>query len=145
MKRFLVYLLVFPLAFSLQGCDFDDDDNFNYYFETLEVISAEFPESFELGQVYRIDVTIARPTDCHFFEGFDFFRTGETTTERTIYPIGSVIQRDDCSALTDDMITAYFNFEVLFTGTYVFKLYSGKDENGEDAFTNYEVPVVTTR
>lgn len=143
MKKLLVCLLVFPLLTLVQGCDNDDD--FTYSFEAVEVLSAEFPESFELGQVYRIDVVLAQPSDCHFFEGFDFLRTGETNTERTIFAISSVINRNDCVTLTDETITAYFNFEVLYTGTYVFKLYTGTDENGDDEFLIYEVPVITPR
>lgn len=145
MKRFLVYFLVFPLISLMQGCDADDDHYTAIYFDTLEVVEADFPESFELGGVYQIDVTMARPSSCHFFEGFDFYRTGETTTERTIFPIASVFDRNDCTTLTDETITAFFNFEVLYTGTYVFKLYTGTDENGDDEFLIYEVPVVTTR
>ncbi len=145
MKKLLVYLLVLPTFALLQGCDFDDDNYTPIYFQTLETLEAVFPESFELGQVYRIDVTMARPSNCHFFEGFDFYRTGSTTTERTIFPIASVLGRNDCMELTEETTTAFFNFEVLYTGTYVFKLYTGTDENGDDQFLIYEVPVVTTR
>lgn len=140
MKRFLIYLLVIPLFTVLQGCDLDDDGA-RYYFETLEILSADFPESFEQGQIYRVDVTMVRPSNCHFFEGFDFFRTGDTNTERTVYAIGSVLDQNDCTELTEETITAYFDFEVLFSDTYVFKLYAGTDENGEDQFLIYEVPV----
>lgn len=143
MKKYLVYLIIFPLIIAFQGCDLNDDNDFSYSFEALEITDAEFPDSFELGQIYRIYVSMNKPSDCHYFEGFDFYRTGETATERTVYAIGSVLNRSDCLPLEEETIIAYFNFEVLFTGTYVFKLYTGTDENGENDFLIYEVPVIT--
>lgn len=142
MKKFLKCLILPVLLFNLQGCDLNDDDGFQYYFEALEVVSAEFPENFELGRIYRIDVTMLRPSTCHYFEGFDFNRTGNTQTERTIYPVSSVVQSDNCETLIEETITTFFDFEVLFTDTYVFKLYSGTDTNGEDMYLIYEVPVI---
>ncbi|WP_224488274.1 hypothetical protein [Robertkochia flava] len=142
MKKLLIYIVVLPFLLTLHGCDLNDDDGVDYYFEALEVVSADFPESFEFGKIYRIDVTMLRPSTCHYFEGFDFSRTGDTNTERTIYPISSVVERTNCEELPEETITSFFDFEVLFTDTYVFKLYSGTDTSGEDQFIVYEVPVV---
>lgn len=145
LKKTGILLILLLITAGFQGCDFDDDDSVNLYFETLPALDADFPESFEYGKIYRIHVTMERPTNCYYFRGFDFFRTGTIPTERTIFPIASVTDQEGCSVLTepDNIIVDYFDFEVLYTETYVFKLYAGINENGEDEFLIWEVPVVT--
>lgn len=141
LKKFLLCSFLCVFATTLSSCDLNDDDGTTYYFEAVETISALFPAEFERGRVYRIEVVVNRPSSCHFIEGFDFNRTGETATERTIYPIASVLNRTDCEDFTDRTFNTSFNFEVLFSETYVFKLYAGEDENGDEQFLIYEVPV----
>lgn len=141
LKKFLVLTLFCALALSLHSCNNDDDDGTRYYLEALEVVAADLPTSFVRGGTYRIYVDMRLPSNCHFFEGFDFQQTGDTMTERTIYPIAAVLDRTDCQEYDARNTDAYFNFQVLFTGTYVFKFYAGQDENGEEQFLIYEVPV----
>ncbi len=140
MKRILIsFLAVILTLFGTSSCSLNDDGQENFYFETLEVTSANFPETFKLGDIYRIDVTFTRPTNCHFFEGFDFVKTGET--ERTIIGVASAFSGNDCHNLDDSTIESYFDFEVLYTGTYTFKLWTGKNNNVEDEYLIIEVPV----
>ncbi|UOB15954.1 hypothetical protein [Abyssalbus ytuae] len=139
MKNIFVSFLVFALILMSSSCSLDDDHQSNFHFEALEVVSADFPETFEYGNIYRINVTFNRPTTCHYFEGFDFNRTGET--ERTIYGVASVLEDEKCEDLTDSEVENYFDFEVIYTGTYTFKIWAGVNENDEDEFLIIEVPV----
>lgn len=141
LKKSLILTITMALATTLNSCVINDDDGSRYYYQAMEVISANFPAYFERGMTYRIDVVLDLPSNCHYFEGFDFTSTGDTDTERTIYPIATVLDRTDCVEYTDRTRNVFFNFQVLFNDTYVFKMYSGKDENGEDEFIIYEVPV----
>lgn len=138
MKKIFVLFVVFALVF-VSSCTLDDDKHANFHFEALEAVEADFPETFEYGSIYRIKVKFNRPSDCYFFEGFDFDRTAET--ERVIAGIASVIESDNCEELQDSTIENYFDFEVRYTGTYTFKLWTGLDENEEDTYLIVEVPV----
>jgi hypothetical protein len=141
MRRIFAAFLVFSfMLFGTSSCSLSDDGHENFYFEPLEVVSADFPETFKYGDIYKIKVTSVRPSNCHFFEGFDFTKTGET--ERTIIGIATVFSENDCEDLTDQTFENYFDFEVLYTNTYIFKLWTGQDNDGENEYLTIEVPVV---
>ncbi|WP_224484280.1 hypothetical protein [Robertkochia aurantiaca] len=141
MKRIGIWMTAIVVFINLNACDLSDDDGVNFFFEPLQVTAAEFPESFELGEVYRIQVDYLRPTDCHFFEGFDFSVNAQT--ERTIIAVGLVENREDCEVLSNEELTQFFDFEVRFTGTYTFRFFTGKNSNGENEYLVYEVPVIS--
>lgn len=138
MKKIFVLFVVFALVF-VSSCTLDDDKHANFHFEAIEVVEADFPETFEYGNIYRIKVKFNRPTDCYLFEGFDFDRTAET--ERVVVGIASVIESDSCEELPDSTIESYFDFEVRYTGTYTFKLWTGLNEDEENTYLIIEVPV----
>src|SRR5690606_31415580 len=114
----------------------------NFRYETLEIIDATLPEAFEYGELYTIEFNYLRPTNCHYYEGFDFQKTAKT--ERTIYAIGAVIDQTDCQDLTEENNTgtATFDFEVRYRENYTFKFYQGDNEEGEKQYLTIEVPVV---
>ncbi|MEL4307123.1 hypothetical protein [Joostella sp. CR20] len=140
-KLFAVMLGLFAML-SFSACDLSDDDATNFYYETMEITSATFPEYFEFGKVYPIEFTYKRPTDCHVYSGFEYNHTGET--ERTIFAVATVLDRNDCIELTDTEGTDSFDFQVRYTNTYTFKFYVGEDESGEKQYLTYEVPVQET-
>lgn len=132
------FLLVLLGLFSLAGCDIDDDGS-NFHYVALEAVSADFPDSFTLGEVYPIEVTFTVPNACTFFRGFDFNKTD--LTERRILTVGSVHEDDVCTQAIEER-TATFNFEVLYDQTYNFLIWAGHDENDEDIYLEFEVPVI---
>ncbi|MCM5662241.1 hypothetical protein [Galbibacter mesophilus] len=140
MKKYFIPLLCGFMFLGLVSCELNDDDATNFVYEVVEITNAKVPDTFELGKVYQIDFTYARPTDCYIYSGFDFEPTAKT--ERAIFAISSVLQRDDCTAIEDGEGTDSFDFEVRFTDTYTFNFYTGEDENGEKQYLTYEVPVV---
>ncbi len=139
MKRsfFLLFAILATLSFS--SCDLDDDD-VNFHFASLQVLSVEMPESFDFNETYKIKVTYLRPDDCTFFEGFDVKKTDITT--RNVVAVGYVLDKEACTQVTQEVETS-FDFVVLYTDTYLFRFWTGEDENGEQQYLEIEVPVNT--
>ena len=135
MKYLGSLIALFLLATS---CSLDDDST-SYYYELLPVESAELPESFEYGGLYQINITYKRPTTCHTFNDFYFRSEGN---ERIVAVVNSVIDNNNCTELSDDFVEVSFDFKVIYTGTYVFKFWQGKDDNDNDLYYIVEVPVV---
>ncbi|MEM9077845.1 MAG: hypothetical protein AAGC43_12435 [Bacteroidota bacterium] len=139
MKKVVLGCLLCVLFISFSSCDLNDDEQ-NFHFTTLSVIEANLPESFQLNQTYDIEVTYLRPDSCTFFEGFDVAIVSET--ERSVSVIGSVFTDDEvCTQLAEE-ITGSFRFNVIFTGTYTFRFFTGLDDSGDATFIEYTVPVV---
>ena len=135
MKKILNFISVFVLL-AVASCDIDDGTNF--HFEPLVAVSAEFPESFTVGEIYQVDVTYIRPNGCTYFEGFDFRRTA--LTERYVTLVGSVFDDQPCTEAAEEL-TVTFNFEVLYDQTYHFKIWAGTNDEGEAIYLEYEVPI----
>ena len=137
MKR-LLFLLVVATFSVLTSCSVDD--GINYHFEALKINSVEMPESFELGEVYNIKVSYFRPDSCTYFEGFDVVK--EELTTRNVVAVGSVIENKDSQCIEKmDEVTASFKFEVLYDQPYLFKFWTGDNENGESEYLEITVPV----
>jgi hypothetical protein len=138
MKKFLRGLLMVSSFVVATSCSLDDGVNFHY--EPLQIVSAELPESFELYQTYEIKVTFLRPDDCTLFEGFNVVRADTTT--RRVAVIGAVLDRETCEEVNQE-VEESFQFEVRYSGTYLFQFHTGVDENGEAEYLEIEVPVTT--
>lgn len=130
------------IAAVFVSCSIDDDQT-NFRYTTLETVNANVPDTFELGRVYNIDVNLLRPDECTFTETFDVRRSfTDSTNVRTVSAIGIVIEEEngECAEVNEE-IQDTFRFEVLYTKPYVFRFYTGDDENGEPEFLEIEVPV----
>tara|TARA_R110002050_G_scaffold293182_1_gene449393 strand:- start:64733 stop:65140 length:408 start_codon:yes stop_codon:yes gene_type:complete len=134
MKRLLVLCLTLVLA----SCSVDNDGA-NYSFEVLPVESVDIPDAFELGETYPITVSYFRPSTCHSFKEFYYFKENNI---RTVAPINFVFEDNNCNDLEDVLVDETFNFIVTSNGSYIFKFWQGEDTNGEDQYLTIEVPVV---
>jgi len=132
-----IFLLLCFLALGLQSCKLEDD-RVNFRFVPLQIVSADVPEFFELNETYEIRVRYLRPSGCVFFEGFDI--TSEATTVRNVVAIGSDFYEESCTLAVEELETS-FNFICLYEDTYLFRFWSGEDENGEQQYIEMEVPV----
>lgn len=132
------FLLVFGLILS--SCSLDDD-GVNFHYEPLQILEVELPESFDLYQVYTINLTVLRSNDCTLMEGFDVRRTDTTT--RVVTAIGAILEKEDCETV-DQEIQDSFQFEVRYTDTYLFRFYTGDDGEGNPEYLEVEVPVNQT-
>lgn len=136
MKR--IVTLFFALSiFVLSSCSVTDDEP-DYYFIPLQVVSAELPQSFMLHETYEIKVTYILPNGCASFEGFDVTPIAQTT--RNVVPIGSQFDDPDCVDGGAE-VEGSFNFVCLYSDTYLFRFWKGENESGEQEYLEFEVPV----
>lgn len=137
MKNKIFFSIMFVALLALSSCSLEDEENF--HFVALPITSAELPESFTLNETYEIKVKYQRASDCIFFEGFDIVK--EDTTTRNVAVIGSEISAStSCNEILEEVETS-FNFIVLYNQTYLFKFYTGRDENDVATYLEIEVPV----
>ncbi|MBU2948199.1 hypothetical protein [Zobellia uliginosa] len=137
-----IYFTLFGLAFALTvaSCSLDDD-RVNFKYTTLNITNAMLPDTFELGQIYNVDVNFLRPDDCTLLEQFDVQRSFTDSSQiRTVSALGITLEKDKCTAVNDSL-QDNFQFEVLYTKPYIFRFYTGDNTEGEPEFLEIEVPV----
>ncbi len=136
-KKILYWVLFLAMTPFLSSCDLEDD-NVTFHFVKLQVVDAELPEYFELNHTYQVKVTYLRPNNCTFFEGFDI--TKPATTTRNVVAFGSELDNRSCAQVTDEVVE-YFTFVCYYSDPYIFRFWTGEDEDGNGVFLEYEVPV----
>ena len=135
MKRILALVSVLLL---FNACSLNDDDGIKFHYELLPIESVVIPDSFEMGETYPITIKYFRPTTCHAFDGFYY---DKNLNIRTVAVRNAVVQKDNCTELTNSLIEQTLNFYVTNNGSYIFKFWQGKNDAGEDVFLEYEIPV----
>jgi hypothetical protein len=130
--KFLLPLLL------LTSCDIGDDE-VSYHFVSLTTVAVDMPEAFRLNETYQIGVTVLEPNGCTEFAGFDIIPEG--TTIRRVVAIGTEEVDVPCTEALSEVQTS-FDFICLYSGTYVFRFWTGKNMDGTDQFIEFEVPVV---
>jgi hypothetical protein len=135
MKKILSLLALF---FLFNSCSLGDETN--YLYEIIPIQSVDIPAEFILGQTYPITVHYNKPTTCHYFSTLYY---DKDLNVRTIAVENAVKQTNNCQDLSVEAgASEYtFNFYVTSNGSYIFKFYQGKDENGVNIYLEYEVPV----
>lgn len=127
----------FALLFILNSCS--PDSGPSYSFELVKIDSVEIPTEFVLGQTYPIKVHYTLPTSCHYFNTMYY---DKNLNVRTIAVESAVEDRSNCQDTPNQTGEYTFNFQVTSNGgSYIFKFYQGKDQNGQDMFLQYEIPV----
>lgn len=140
MKR--LYFLVFAFAATLviASCSLDDG-GVNFHYAPLQIVNATVPDTFDFGNTYTINVDILRPDDCTLTDSFDVRRSAtDTTNIRTVSAIGIILDKDECAEVNQE-IQDSFQFEVRYTEPYIFRFYTGDNENGDAQFLEIRVPV----
>ena len=135
MRKIIPLLALF---FLFNSCSTGDDTN--YLFELRPIQSVDIPTEFTLGQTYPITVHYTKPTSCYYFSSLYY---DKDLNVRTIAVENAVAQKNNCQDLSPaQAVSDYtFNFYVTSNGSYIFKFYQGKDENGVNIFLEYEIPV----
>jgi hypothetical protein len=54
----------------------------------------------------------------------------------------TVIEQDNCKGVTVNPLEKFLSFKPTTESSYVFKIWKGKDTNGNDVFEEIEIPVV---
>jgi hypothetical protein len=131
-----IYIVLILLITSCSVDDSSDDQSF----EMLPIESITFPEEFTLNEIYDIDFTFIRPTNCH---GYYDILINADDANRTVGVTSIVYENSNCIELTEDNLAEQtFRFQVLYDQTYVFHIWKGTDASGADVFEDIEIPVV---
>lgn len=132
-----VVLFLFITLFSI-SCSLDDNE-INYRFELLEIESVVVPDELHLGETHSFIIRYRRPTSCH---GFNAFYYEKNLNVRTVAVQGFVVESNDCLPFENEIQEQTLDFYVTNNGSYIFKFWQGKDDNGEDLYLEYEIPVI---
>ncbi|WP_373057284.1 hypothetical protein [Zunongwangia sp. H14] len=139
--------LLLILALTIVSCN--DDDGVNIAYEYAPITAYDFPEFFEAGETYDLEVTYELPDACHNFVGIDG-NSKEVSGGVEIYlgalttynPNLEVCDEEDDDLSRDRTIE---NFRIPTTAddgdVYTFFLLSGQDEDGDAEYTEVEIPV----
>jgi len=139
MKKLVLILAIVLSLFTISSCEVEDDLP-RYHFEFMPVDNVIVPESFVKGQTYSIRAFYRKPTICHFEQGFYYESDANT---RTFALQARVLDQEGCVPDTETALREVkFNFLVVNDGPYLFKFFTGENEEGENTFIEYEIPVV---
>ncbi|MFD2908643.1 hypothetical protein ACFSX9_07825 [Flavobacterium ardleyense] len=134
MKKLFLLLSVFVL---FNSCTPEQDI---YSIVVLPVESVtDLPVEFVLGETYQITMKFYRPTTCHSLYGIYYEKELNT---RTFAVRNMKEERGGCTELTDVLITQNFTFHVTNTGNYIFKFWTGTDDEGNNTYLEYNIPVI---
>jgi hypothetical protein len=136
MKRFLFFGLVIATFWS---CSDANSINDGLLLEILPIESASLPDEMIIGETYSINYSYFRPSTCHGFN--DLYYLVEDNI-RTVAVINTVINDSSCQGLSNELIERSFSFFVQNNySSIVFKFWQGKDENEQDTYLIFEVPI----
>lgn len=146
-------LLLFVAVLTLASCDTDNDYT-NYTYDYLPTEEATIPEDMVVGDTYEISLKYIQPSTCYLFDSLYYYKTTEdienedneddenesTETEvRTIAVINRILESSDTNCVeTNEEIETSFTFIPEIAGPYLFKFWTGVDEDGEDVFLEFE-------
>jgi hypothetical protein len=136
MKKIILFV-AFVSIFA--GCSPKEDNSTKFHLEILPIETAVFPAQFIVNTTYDIPISYKRPTICYIFEGFYYDKNLNT---RTIAIETSVVEQDNCTPALQNPVTEYLHFRPTVVGSYVFKLWKGKDTAGVNQYQEITVPVV---
>ena len=137
MKKLFYFGLIIAAFWS---CSLDDSANEEFHFEILPIENASVPDEMSFNEVYTIGYSYFRPSTCHGFN--DLYYVAENNT-RTVAVINTVIDNNACEGLIGELIERSFSFFVQNnSGSIIFKFWQGEDENGQDVYLIFEVPIV---
>lgn len=142
-------VFAFMALITMSSCSVDDNNTSNLSYEFAEITDSEFPEFFEAGKSYDLKLTYKLPSTCHTFVGFDGGREDLSSNEIFLYAITSFdpgatgCDSSNEADLTSEGTIRGFNISanIAEDEVFIFKLWTGKDGNGDPVFTTVEVPV----
>lgn len=134
MKKLIALICILLLSISCT----QEPDGTRVHFELIPIESVVLPTTFTANTVNEIEVTYARPSSCHGFEGFYYTRDG---FNRTIAVLNYVIEEQGCLPLLNQLQTQILKFKPTTAGTYLLKFWKGKDANGVNLYEEFSVVV----
>lgn len=134
MKKIFFVLLSAVLAVSCLPGDNDGYPAFAYG----PVQEVEAPTAFKVDSTSEFTVHYSRPNTCHVFNGFYYLKEGFTRTVAIEY---AYLDRNDCTVEANPVYEVPLRFRPQNAGTYLFKFWTGEDQEGVDQFIEIEAVV----
>lgn len=139
-----MFVIATTWSCSIEGPVVNADGEF--ILEILPIESASVPDEVLLGETYTISYSYFKPSTCYLFS--DLYYVSENNV-RTIAVINKVLNASGniiCETLTNQLEERSFTFVADITDNindaYIFKFWHGKDNNGQDTFLVFEVPIM---
>lgn len=140
-KKLFLSSICILLLFSCNN----DDDLEEISLEFLPISTVNVPFEVRFGEVFEVQYTYTSPSTCHAFN--DLLVTGEVLTPvRTFSLISSVRENNEinnCQPQSEIIERSFTFFANRDPGSsYFFNFWHGTDENGQDMFLTFEIPVI---
>lgn len=145
MKKLALLLL---LAFAVNSCSTDSGNEPEVFYELLPIDQCDMPYRMSAGQTYEFKMFFKMPTTCHAFKGIYFEEHGNL---KKIAIQSMVFENVTCQVInysTDiqpavPLMEKKYKFTAGAPGTiYTFRIWNGKNQQGQDTFYDVTVPVV---
>lgn len=136
MLKNILKIALLPIIMVFTSCDVSDDGSF----ETTvlaSIISADVPETMQIGETYPIEITYSKDSDCHTFLRFDYQKNENTVF---VSAVSSYVQESNCSIESTEEIKE-IEFENDYEQDFVFKFLTEITQNNEAEYIEYEVEV----
>jgi len=120
------------------SCSADEGEETSYV--ALPIESIQLPDEFTLNEQYEIFFVFKRPTNCHGY--YDVLLKADNAY-RTLAVQSIVYKNANCEVLTENNeANQSFRFKVIYDQVYMFRIWKGVNEFGEEIYEEIEVPVV---
>lgn len=138
MKRIILTCLFSIILFS---CSLDDglDDYGNFKTEILPIDEITLPTSLNYEEKYTIPFKYTLPDGCHSYDQL-YYASKDSTRTVAVY-----VLVDQSEGACDDVVVQEedeFVLTVSQTEDYIFKIWKGTNDQDEDVFEEYIVPVL---
>ena len=102
------------------------------------------PYAFIAGETYEFEMFYQQPTSCHFYKGIYFEK--KPGNVRIVAIQCGVVESANCVTYSDaqealESKSAKCRFTAEAGDPYIFRFWTGKNEQGEDTYYDVEVPV----
>jgi len=133
------FTLIFILLLMMTSCSSDDINDIDFTYELMPVTNVNIPDTLRLNETYNFPLSYMRPSTCYGFAGFNVIENEE---EIKLSILNTVIKNgSNCEDLENHIVTQTFEFLVEREDYYIFKIYEGEDEEGNDLYLTKEVTV----
>ena len=130
--------LILGLLAVVTSCSLDDDGKRILDYNLQPIVDYEIPDTLIYGNRYNFKIRYISPSTCNTFIDFDY-RYQDST--RFVYVIDARFEDEVCTETPTDTVTKILNFETLNLYDYIFKFYTGDDEDGNPTFITDTIPV----
>ena len=149
MKKVSIAAVFLTLVLSLSGCL--NDDGANFYDEPIPIVEvSSLPDSLEPGETYGMDFSYLIPSECHTYIGYQGWVDNEESNDSVRVVKFAAFARvqasnDSCRTLNIVRNDSIDDFTISTSQpiptSYSVQFWNGRDNDGDDKFLTYNIPV----